>query len=146
MATSLKQELYGTDVPVFTTGLNSLADGSGATSAALGSDATTAQPLYGDFVLVLASLTPTGSPYVDLYLLRSADGTNYEDTPTSVAGFNAFVGSFTVPTGAAAKRAILRDIPLPPGLWKAYLVNHTNVAFAASGNTLDYRPHNLQNV
>lgn len=143
MATVLKQNLYGTIVSLLTTELNALANGSAATGSAAGSDAVTAAELYGDFELALASLTPTGTPSCDLYLIRSADGTNYEDaTPPP----NSFVGTFTTTTGAGVKRSVLRDIPLPPGLYKPILVNNTNVALAASGSTLKVRPHSLQNV
>lgn len=147
MATTLKQALYASIVSVMTTELNSLGSTSWAISGAMGSDATTAAELLGDFELYLASLTPTGTPFVDLYLIRAADGTNYQD-PNSAAQppQSAYVGSFETTTGAGAKRIVLPDIPLPPGLFKAVVKNNTNVSLASSGNTLKFRPHSLQNV
>lgn len=143
MAADIKQQGYVTIVSAMTTELNSLANNSYATSAALGADAGDAE-LMADWELALASLTPTGTPVIDLWLIRSADGTNYEDSATPPA--DAYLGSFEVTTGAGAKRAILRDRPLPPGLCKAVVRNRTGVAFAASGSTLKYRPHSLQTV
>ena len=147
MATTLQKKLYDSIVSCMTTELNSLANGSLAISGAMGSDATTAAALYADFELALASLNPTGTPVIELYLLRAADGSNYED-PNSGAqpSLTAFVGSFSVTTGSAAKRAVLPDIWIPPGLWKAVVKNGTGVSFASSGSTLKYRPYNLQNV
>lgn len=140
---AIKQQVYQTIVSAMTTDLNSIANNAYATSVALGADATAAE-LTADFELALASLTPTGTPVIDLFLIRSADGTNYEDSATPPA--DAFAGSFEVTTGAAAKRAILRDRTLPPGLFKAVIRNRTGVAFAATGNTLKYRPHSIQTV
>lgn len=139
----IKQQVYQTIVSAMTTDLNSITNNSYATSAALGADATAAN-LMADFELALASLTPTGTPVIDLWLVRSADGTNYEDSATPPA--DSYVGSFEVTTGAGAKRAILRDRVLPPGLFKCVVRNRTGVTFAAASNTLKYRPHSLQTV
>lgn len=143
MAADIKQQGYITIVSAMTTDLNSITNNSYATSAALGADAGDAE-LLADFELALATLTPTGTPVIDLWLIRSADGTNYEDSATPP--MDAYVGSFEVTTGAGAKRAILRDRALPPGLFKTVIRNRTGVTFNASGNTLKYRPHSLQTV
>lgn len=143
----IKQNPYGTIATVLSTELNSLANNSySAASAAQGSD-TGAAEVYGDFELVIASFTPGSNPVVELYLIRSVDGTNYEDGGGSVApSQDAYVGAFQITTGTSAKRAVLRDVPLPPGLWKAVVRNLAGAAFPASGNTLRVRPHSLQVV
>lgn len=146
MAT-LKQAAYGTIVSCMTTELNSLANNSRAISSAL--DNSTNLDLYGDFELAVDFVTaPTLDTTVDLYLVRSADGSNYEDGDASnrpVA--NSFVGSFQLLGTTAAQRLVLRDVPLPPGLFKTVIHNNaTGQAFPASGSTLKYRPHNLQSV
>ena len=91
---------------------------------------------------------PTAGATIELYLLRAADGTNYEDGSASVApNAGSRVGSFPVRAVTTAQRIVVRDVPLPPGLYKALILNYaTGQAFAASGNTLKVRPHNLQNV
>lgn len=144
MASTIKQLNYETIVSLMTTDLNGIGSAAYATSAAAGADGTAAN-LIGDFELALATLTPTGTPLVDLWLIRSADGTNYEDNTTPPPS-DSYVGTFEVSTGAGAKRLILRDRVLPPGLFKAVIRNRTNVSFNASGNTLKFRAHNLQTV
>ena len=77
------------------------------------------------------------------------DGTNYEDATTGASESlppDAYVGSFVPTSGAGTKRMALRDIPAPPGLWKAVIQNESGVALPASGNTLKVRPHNLKTV
>lgn len=143
----IKQNPYGTIATVLSTELNSLANNAySAASAAQGSD-TGAAEVYGDFELVIASYTPGSNPVVELYLIRSVDGTNFENGGGSVVpSQDAYVGAFQIATGTGAKRAVLRDVPLPPGLWKAVVRNVTGGAFPASGNTLKVRPHSLQVV
>lgn len=147
MATVLKQNTYDTIISVMTTELNSLASAGYAISAAMGADAT-AQALYGDIETVLASLNPTGTPTIDYWFDKSADGTNYEDPGSAAAPpGTAFVGSAPTTTGSAAKRpGIIPNVPLPPGLFKVIAQNNTNVSLGASGNTTKIRPHNLQSV
>jgi len=146
--TTLKQLKYETVVSLMTTELNSLANNASVLSAAAGGDTTDAN-LLGDFELVVTFGTnPTAGATIELYLLRAADGTNYEDGSASVApNAGSRVGSFPVRAVTTAQRIVVRDVPLPPGLYKALILNNaTGQAFAASGNTLKVRPHNLQNV
>lgn len=144
MATTLTHKAYESIASVLTTELNSVTNGSySAASSAQGADGT-GGPLYGDFELVLGSLDPTVYAIAELYLLRSADGTNYEDAPSSTnPGAGMFVGTFVGSDASAAHRIVLADVPLPPGLWKAVLKNTAGVTLAASGNTLKVRAHNL---
>lgn len=146
MAFSILQEAYGAIVSVMTTELNSLANNAYCISGAMGADATPAY-LYGDFELVWThGSAPTVDMLIDLFLVRSADGTNYEDGSASVIpGANTYVGSFQERAVTTAQRRVLRDVRLPPGLWKAIIFNNaTGQALAASGNTLKVRPHNLR--
>lgn len=140
------QQSYATIVSQMTTELNSLANNARAISSDLGGDATDA-PLYGDFELVVTFGTnPTVDTTIDLYLVRAADGSNYEDGDASVRPSpDAFAGSFPVRAVTSAQRIVIRDVPMPPGFYKTVIHNNgTGQAFAASGNTLKVRPHNLQ--
>lgn len=148
MADVIKQLDYEDIVSVMTTELNSLANNARAISGAMGADGTAAH-LLGDFELVVTFGTnPTAETTIDLYLVRAADGTNYEDGDASLRpNPNAFVGSFPLRAVTTAQRMVLRDVPLPPGLWKAVIHNNgTGQSFASSGNTLKVRPHNRQVV
>jgi hypothetical protein len=148
MAATIQQELYGTIGSVLTTELNSLASAAFCTiGAAQGSDATTAADLFGDFELVATYGTaPTAGTTVDLYLVPSIDGTNYADTPTATTAKGLMVGSFELRNVTTAQRIAIRDVPLPPGLWKAIVQNNGGQAMAASGNTVKMRPHSMQSV
>lgn len=92
--------------------------------------------------LVLASLIPTGSPYVNVYLVKQIDGSNYEDLTASAT--HAVIASFPFSTATAAKRVIAANIPIPPCSFKLAVENKAGVAFAASGNTLKYRRYSLK--
>lgn len=143
MAADIKQKNYTTLVTATIT-LTSVATNAYATSSAMGADATAAE-LYGDWVLTLGSLNPTGTPVVKLWLIRAPDGTVYEDN-TTPPPMDSFVGAFELSTGSGAKVAVLRDRRLPPGLFKAVIQNASGVTLAASGNSLTFRPHSLQTV
>lgn len=86
----------------------------------------------------LGSLNPTGSPYLELYMIKAPDGTNYEEAPV-IAGVdrNTHIATIPVPTGSATKRVMTRILLLPPFKIKLYIGNQTNVTLAASGNTVD---------
>lgn len=118
------------------TGLNSLADGSGVLGGALGNSDATELDLLCDLELVLASLTPAADAYVECYLVPSIDDANFGDTP------GIHVGNFRIETGTGAKRAFLLNVEVPPKDHKFYLVNQTGVALASSGNTLRALYHN----
>jgi len=136
-----KWSTLGTIVSALTTGLNSLAADARAISSALdnGSD----RYLYGDFELVVTyGVAPSSGGYVALYLVRSADGTNYADGDASIAPpATAWVGNFPVRAVTTAQRVIIPRVLLPPALFKAVVQNKGGQAFGSSGNTVKYRPY-----
>ena len=148
MATTLKQLKYGTLTSLETTSLNSLAANASllGSAASISGDATDAD-LLADFEFACTfAVAPTVDSMVFLFLVRSVDGTNYEDASASIrAAGESGVGGFQVQSITTAQRMVIRDVSLPPGLWKPMIVN-TNQALTASGHTLKIRPHNLQNI
>ena len=145
-----KQQQYQTKVTALTTELNSLASGSAsAASGALGGDTTDAE-IEGDWIVLTGgSITPGTGARCDIYLIRAADGTNYEDATTGASESlppDACIGSAVPTSGAGTKRFVLRDQRLPPGLFKVILQNELGVSLPASGNTLEFRPHSMQNL
>jgi len=105
-----------------------------------------------DLECVLASAAFTGGDAViEVYLIPSIDGTNYPNwtgnaTTEEQENGQYFVGSFMTSGATVAQRAALRDIALPNGKYKWGFRNRTNVALAASGNTISWRPHGYQAV
>jgi len=93
----------------------------------------------------LGSLTPVTPGYIELYMLKAPDGTNYEEAPV-VGGLdrNTLIATIPVPGGTATKRVMVPHlIVLPPCPVKWYLGNQMNVTSAASGNTMDVYTANL---
>ena len=125
---------------LITTGLNSLADAT-ATSASTAIDNTTNLNLLMDISLMLGSINPSGTPYIEIRKLELAgDGSTYDD---SVLG--AWIGRIDVTTGSSAKVGSLIGVPLTLGQFKLIAINRTGVSLAASANTLYYRTYSLQN-
>lgn len=136
---TLKWEAPEAIATTLSTELNSLADGSYSNASSAIGNAT---GLYGWMLLELslASLTPTAGGFVAVYLLPSADGTNYEDGGGSTAPpAGSFIASFDLSTSTGAKRRVRWNIPIPPLAFKLVALNKSGATLAASGNTLKYR-------
>src|SRR5690242_11225523 len=111
MATTTKWVAPEATATALTTELNSLANGSqSAVSTAIDNETDLYQ--YVSLELVLASLTPTGTPYCSVYLVASLDGTNYEDLTTSAS--HAVIATFPMSTAVAAKRIVVKNLLIPP--------------------------------
>lgn len=149
--TTARHQAYLTIATVLGTELNTLAiNAYTAASAAQGADAPgTPQPLFGDFELkVTFGSAPTVNTACDLFIVRAVDGTSYSDGSASVIPApTTYVGSFSgIRAVTTAQILGLYDVPLPPGLWKAILLNNaTGQAFPASGSTLKVRGHSIDN-
>lgn len=128
--------------------LASLADNEWVDASDANDNGTT-KYLRADFELVLGSAAFSGADSeIGLYLILSVDGTNYADyTGNSTSEFQSqelySVGAFVTSGTTAAQRLVLRDVPLPQGLFKIAVRNRSGAAFASSGNTLKYRPHSV---
>lgn len=133
-------------VSLLTTELNSLANAAAATSASAISN-TTELDMYVDFELVFQhGSAPTADTTHDLYLVRSIDGTNYEDATAARPPAMGSVGSFVCDNTTSAQRKYISGILLPPGDFKVMLVNQSGQAMAASSNTLKAVVYNQQVV
>lgn len=130
------------------TGLNSLGDGSTALSTAINNDSDLY--LYMGLELYLASIANGATPNVDVYVIASLDGTNYEDgsagTPGTIPDRPPDASFPLKPSTTTASRKVFSGIPIPSCKFKLLLVNSAGVAFAASGNTLKYSRCNMQGV
>jgi hypothetical protein len=78
---------------------------------------------------------------VSVYLVMALDGTNYDDVNATTAELAAV---FPLDAATTARQVTRRDIPVPPGLFKYFVVNNTGQAFAASGNIVEYRAHSIE--
>lgn len=126
------------------TELNALANDAGVVTAAIENSTTLDQ--YADFELVVTLATaPVADRTVDLYAVRTVDGTNYEDA-TAARPSPEYVGSFVLDNVGTQQRKIVRGVTLPPEDFKLLVVNKSGYAFTASGHTLKGFFYNQQVV
>lgn len=133
----------GTYTDLLTSGLDSLASGSGS---ALGTEFNNASGLYvfGDFVLSCTlGGAPTANTVVDLYLIPATDGSNYNEGSSTVRPPNFYVGSFLM-TGATTVLLTITGVPLPPCKFKLTVLNSTGQSMGASGNKVSILPYKYQ--
>lgn len=121
-------------ISILTTELNALANNAGVTTATIENNATLDQ--YADFELLATfGVAPVADTTVDLYLVRTVDGTNFEDA-SATRPSPEFVGSFVLDAVTTAQRKIVRGVMLPPTSFRLLIVNKAGQAMAATGNTL----------
>lgn len=110
-------------------------------------DNSTNKYIMADLEIVLGSAAFTGTDsLIEIYIVPSVDGTNYGDWTGNVTtdeqeNNKYYVGSVTTSGATAAQRMTLRDVKLPPGLYKYGFRSRAGVSLAASGNTVKWRPH-----
>jgi hypothetical protein len=119
-------------------GFNSLANGS-ATGVTNTLDNATDKYEFISLKLDLGSLTPTGSPSVQCYIVYAMDGTNFDTVSAASA---ELLCTFSMSTATTAKIMSRPNRPIAPFKFQLFLVNNTGPALASSGNALSYSRHN----
>ncbi len=147
-------------VTLMTTELNSLATGTGAVSSVGGSSgvfnnlqgggtSNLGGYTLGEFELYLAATsTISVAGAINIYLLRSIDGTNFEDGSSATIPKRQPDLTF-FPAGVTTAQRLVLEAKLPAGHFKVLLVpvNLGSAAqFASSGNTLKVLAKTLQSV
>lgn len=95
---------------------------------------------YVDIFVDLASLTPTGTPYVQiLFLFSNDDGTTFADN--SLSNSTAIKAVLGMSTSTGVKHLVIENLPIPPLDFKISLDNETAVSLP-SGCTVKYARHN----
>lgn len=128
---------------ILSTELNSLADG-GMTAASTA--VTSNVDIYVDIEVNLASLSPASGAYVALYIAEAVDGTNYPAPSAADMQLSTTQLLCVIPIGttaSTAQRVAARNVVIPPGNFKIYLVNHAGVALGASGNTVKFNAYDV---
>jgi hypothetical protein len=143
---AIKHAAYRGVVNALTTELNALASAA-ASAASAAIDNSTNLDLYDDLELLVTFGTgPAVGRSVDVYQLPSVDATNYADGGGAVVPNALLVASFPVRSVTTAQRLVQPNVAIPPGSFKYAVVNNTDQAMAATGNTLRRNPHQLQTV
>ena len=131
-----------------TTELNSLASSSGNTLSTLGAAfQNTSAWLYADVEFLAGStLSPTGNPFIELWLLRSLDGgTSYEDGSATIAPGRPADITIPVRVGTTiTPRAGISGLTLPPAYYKPLVRNQTGVTLPSSGNLIRFSAYTQQ--
>jgi len=115
-------------------------------------DNSTNKYLIADWELVLGSAAFTGTDStLSLYIVPSVDGTNYGDWTGNVStdeqeNNQYFVNFWTTSGATEAQRLTIRNVLIPPGLYKVGVRNTSGVQLASSGNTLKWRPHSVEDA
>ena len=148
-----KWETPGTLTTSNSTGLNSLVDNDGNLSGTIDNTSSLNDTMDLELVLGSLDLSAQDAPAVWVYLIPSADGTNFDDSDETTTEalkppISQVCASMTVRpgSGSEAKRRTVLEIPIQPRKFKLLLVNRTGVTFASSGNTLKYSLYNSQIV
>ncbi len=160
MATNTKWAAPTAVQTLMQTALDSLANNalvvSSETSGNMSSgayDNSSALDLYADFELAVcyATAPSAGTKVAELYLLPSADGTNFPSVDGSNQPQKALlIATFESrnPSTSAVERLTAPGISLPPGKFKFVVKNTSGQAFQSNSvtKTLRMRPYQLQNA
>ena len=90
--------------------------------------------------------SPRSLATVELYFVKSIDGTNYETGDDSTdPTWVSFIGTFIVQANTSAQRIALKNITLPDCVFKPMIVNTAGQAFTNvdNDNILSYRTYNI---
>lgn len=127
----------GNPLSLMTTELNALGSAAGVISAVLSNDAADELDLYVDLELTVTyAVAPTENSLVEVYIVRSVDGTNYEDASAEGRPKHGYVGGFVLDNVTSAQRIILPEVRLPPDDFKLYVVNKAGTAMPATGTVI----------
>ncbi len=133
----------GSATTSLSTGLNSLADGSGVLASAIDNadgDFYAAWELYINTV----DLSAQDNPAIYVYFVRSIDGgSNYEDGGSAEEPAKRPDIIFPLQEVNDAQRVVI-DMVLSPQDFKPLLFNHTGAALNATGNTLKYAEYSTE--
>ena len=115
-------------------------------------DNSVALDQFCDFSFSLGSITPTGAPFIGVYLMPlNQEGTTYGDgrfgsSAVGPPGGTYFIANVTINAAAQVQTGAITYIPMPAGKFKFAIHNASGVSLAASANTLSYRTYNLRFV
>lgn len=126
-----------TGATALSTELNSLANAAYSTVGSAQTNIVALDQFACVEFICTSTVTVGASAYVQVFLVQSADGTNYEDAPASTnPGFHMLVATIGLNNTTALKRAISPWFRLPPCNFKLVLYNAAGVALPATGNSV----------
>jgi len=134
-------------ITILSSELNSFAAGQAVLSLEI--DNSLGLYLFNDIELSLNNLNtqPIEGASVELYLVQSMDGINYESGVSDGLDIstNNLIGIFSFKQSVIAQRYSLRKFIVPPRKYKYAIKNKTGVAWANNGNTLKILGYRYKN-
>lgn len=103
-----------------------------------------------DVRIALASAAFNGNDsLIQLFIAASVDGSNYPTwkgavTTDEAVNMNCYEDYVMTSGATEAQELVIRDVPVPPGLYKIGLRSRANVLLANTGNTVEIRPHSSE--
>lgn len=145
MPSAIKWETTLTSRAALTTELNSLATNT-RTAASSAIDNSSNLDTYGYLeFLGTWGTNPSAGAYVVIYMLISADGTNYADGSNTVnPNTDAAIAVIPILASTSAQRKVVGPIQLPPAKIKFIVESQTGQTLASSGNTLTLWTNNYE--
>jgi hypothetical protein len=142
MATTKHKAYSASIASALTTELNSIAN-AGVSAASSAIDNSSALDLYDDLTFTNATQggARSAGATVTVLMVQALDGSNYDDVQVLCG---QTVAVFSLDAATTARQVSVRDVPIPPGLFKYFVLNSTGQAFASSGNILERRPHSIE--
>ena len=135
------------DASLHTTSLNTLASNTlSAASSNYDNSAAHKTAFWLELVTGTLGSAAVAGETVDVYAVKSLDGTNFDDAPVTggVNYGNLWVCSFVYLAVTTARRQVKGPFPLDPMLYKFYVDNRLTGAFNATGNTLKIHAGSLE--
>ena len=145
----------GTLTTMASTELNSLANNAAALGSVVFDNAADLWPFAQFELTVTFGSAPTANYTIDLYLIPSIDGTNYDDAVTGANGTapaTSYAGAFPLRAITTIQRVPLGiggqagRIELPPSKFKILAVNKSGAAMPSSGSLIKMQPYRRQIV
>jgi hypothetical protein len=144
MATTKHKNYTSAIASALTTHMDSITNGNISTASSA-IDNTSALDLYDDLTLTIATQggARSAGATVSVLMVQAVDGTNYDDVQVTCG---QLVAVFPLDAATTARQVSVRDVPIPPGLFKYFVLNSTGQAFASSGNILERRSHSIESA
>lgn len=129
------------EATALSTELNALANQSNSAAGSTIDNSAGTKGIYADWKFVSGgAITTTGVPRIWVWLLRTMDGTNFEDGGASVTPGRAPNFMIGLRVGSSiTPRSIEPMVLMPPGQFQTLAQNNLGVGMAATNNNITYR-------
>ena len=145
--TTIKWNAPNAHEHIFTTELNSIANGAGQISSALSNNAAGELDMYLNADLYLSTQTArSAGATVSLYILPAVDGNYSYGSASLLPPAQNLAGVWCFDAAVTARHSVISGILLPPCDFYIVVWNNTGQAFAATLNTMTIERYSVQSA